>query len=253
MHKDTIYGKVELNKKLSEGEIFTASRKSIEDITGIKKILRNYLNHKGIETFTTEDVNELNKNIAQFNNGKDHKPINKVRIYENSSLRFELGERGTKNKKFVETAKGTNLYFNVYQNVKGERNYRTISLTEVIENHKQGNKFITPNIYEKQETYSLLFTLSPEDLVYVPEENEIIEHINFSNLNKEQKNRIYKVVSFSKKQCFFIKQNIAKPIIDKQEFSSSNKMEKDLNGIMIKSICIKLSVDRLGNICKANS
>lgn len=272
LHKDTIYGKVELNKKLSEGEIFTANRKSIESLTkknieyikdidskkiitdfGIKKILRNYLNHKDIETFTTEDVSELNKNIAQFNNGKDHKPIHKVRIYENSNHKFKLGERGTKNKKFVETAKGTNLYFNVYQNVKGERNYRTIPLTEVIENHKQGNKFITPNIYEKQETYSLLFTLSPGDLVYVPEENEIIEHINFSNLNKEQKNRIYKVVSFSEKDCFFIKQNIAKSIINKQEFSSSNKMEKDLNGIMIKSVCIKLSVDRLGNICKANS
>ena len=35
------------------------------------------------------------------------------------------------------------------------------------------------------------------------------------------------------------------------EYSPLNKMERSITGIMIKEICIKLKVDRLGNISKA--
>ena len=97
----------------------------------------------------------------------------------------------------------------------------------------------------------MLFSLSPYDLVYVPIEGEIIEDIDFRNLSKEQKEKIYKTVSFTGNQCFFIREIVATPIVNKMEYSPLNKMERSITGIMIKEICIKLKVDRLGNISKA--
>ena len=97
----------------------------------------------------------------------------------------------------------------------------------------------------------LLFSLSPNDLVYVPIVGEIIEDIDFQNLSKEQKERIYKTVSFTGYQCFFIRETVAIPIVNKIEYSPLNKMERSITGIMIKEVCIKLKVNRLGNISKA--
>jgi CRISPR-associated endonuclease Csn1 len=96
----------------------------------------------------------------------------------------------------------------------------------------------------------LLFHLSPNDLVFVPtpEERENSSLVNYSSLTKEQQNRIYKVVSFTGNQCFFIKSEVATSIVNKVEFSALNKMEKSIDGIMIKEFCVKLKVDRIGNI-----
>ena len=149
--------------------------------------------------------------------------------------------------KYVEAAKGTNLFFGVYQG-KGKRTYATIPLNEVIERQKQG----LPSVPERNEKGEpLLFSLSPNDLVYVPMEGEIAETIDFNNLSKEQKERIYKTVSFTGNQCFFVQEAVASPIVNKMEYSPLNKMERSIVGIMIKEVCIKLKVDRLGNITKA--
>ena len=98
----------------------------------------------------------------------------------------------------------------------------------------------------------LLFSLSPNDLVYVPSAEEIDNPlmVDFSKLTKEQVNRIYKCVSFGTIQCFFIKAEIAISIVNKLEFSTQNKMENSIEGIQIKSSCWKLEIDRLGNITK---
>jgi CRISPR-associated endonuclease Csn1 len=58
------------------------------------------------------------------------------------------------------------------------------------------------------------------------------------------------MVSANKKQCFFIKGNVASSIINKYEYSSSNKMERAITGEMIKEVCIPVKVDRLGRIIK---
>jgi CRISPR-associated endonuclease Csn1 len=58
------------------------------------------------------------------------------------------------------------------------------------------------------------------------------------------------MVSSSGNQCFFIRQDIAVSIVNKAEFSSLNKMEKSIEGLMIKENCIKLKIDRLGKIKK---
>lgn len=266
LHKETVSGKIVLDRKIGKDKILTATRKAV-DITftekiissitdiGIQKILLNYLKYKGSPevAFSAEGLEELNKNIAQYNDGKKHQPIYKVRIFEEGS-KFPLGETGAKVTKYVEAAKGTNLFFGVYQG-KEKRTYATIPLNEVIERQKQGLSSV-PEHNEKGEP--LLFSLSPNDLVYVPMVGEATETIDFNNLSKEQKERIYKTVSFTGNECHFVKSTIASLIKSYDakskigELGSLNKLEVTISGdSRIKEVCIKLKVDRLGNITKA--
>ncbi|MFA7493796.1 MAG: type II CRISPR RNA-guided endonuclease Cas9, partial [Proteiniphilum sp.] len=154
MHKETVSGKVDLPWfKVSKGKILTATRKSIDTSfntktisyitdTGIQKILNNYLASKNGNSelaFSPEGLENLNKNITQYNDGKSHQPIYKVRIFEPGS-KFSLGETGNKKSKYVEAAKGTNLFFAIYADKEGGRSYETIPLNIVIERLKQGLK-----------------------------------------------------------------------------------------------------------------
>lgn len=264
MHKEFVYAKVDLPwVKTSQKEFLTAIRKSLDtsfDLkkietsitdTGIQKILKNYLASKDNNpelAFSPEGIEDMNKNITQYNDGKLHQPIYKVRIFEKGTGRFAVGIKGSKKDKYVEAAKGNNLFFAVYQNENGKRNYTTIPLNEVIERQKQGLLSVSET---NEKGDSLLFYLSPNDLVYVPNEDENFLMIDFNNLTKEQTGRIYKMVSSSGTQCFFVKQEVSTSIVNKMEFSSLNKMEKSINDIMIKEFCMKLKVDRLGNISRA--
>ena len=272
MHKDTVSGRIELSRiKMSKGSILTATRKSIDatlDLktiekitdTGIQKILINYLKSKeSLElAFSPEGLEEMNNNIEKYNDGKFHQPINKARFFELGS-KFSLGQIGNRKDKFVEAAKGTNLFFAVYQDDNKKRSYETIPLNEVIE-HQKWRATLTkeeqdnlPMIPVNNVKATFLFSLSPNDLVYVPtnDEMENSSSLDFSNLNKEQIKRIYKMVSSSGSQCFFVKSEVATSVVNKMEYSSNNKMEKTIDNLMIKENCIKLKVDRLGNITKA--
>lgn len=259
MHKDTVSGKVDLPWiKVPKGKILTATRKSLDtsfDLktintitdTGIQKILRNYLDFKGSPeiAFSPEGIEDLNKNVEKYNDGKPHQPISKVRVFELGS-KFQVGQTGNKKYKYVEAAKGTNLFFAVYEDKNGKRSYETIPLNEVIERQKQNLAVVELKGIKD-------FYLCPNDLVYVPLEDELenSNKIDFKNFRRDQGERIYKVVSFSGNQLFFIRHDIATSIVNKAEFSSLNKMERAIDGLMIKENCIKLEVDRLGNISKA--
>ncbi|MCC6761641.1 MAG: type II CRISPR RNA-guided endonuclease Cas9 [Chitinophagaceae bacterium] len=261
MHKETVSGKVILPRiKVPTGKIITATRKSLDSSfdlsaiasitdTGIQKILTRYLNAKGGNpeiAFSPEGIEDMNKNIAHYNEGKWHQPIYKVRVFEVGS-KFNVGQAGNKKHKYVEAAKGTNLFFAVYADANGKRSFASIPLNEVVERQKQGLSPV-PELNEKGD--KLLFHLSPNDLVYLPTEDENFESLNFGfkTTSQGQVKRIYKVVSFSGSQIFFIRQDIATSIINKAEFSSLNKMERSIEGLMIKESCVKITVDRLGNI-----
>jgi CRISPR-associated endonuclease Csn1 len=269
LHKATIYGKVTLKR---EGKTFEATagrvtlsdsftRKQLDKITdtGIQKILNNHVkkyNENFAEAFSPEGVEALNANIQELNNGKPHQPIYTVRIYEVGN-KFPVGTRGAKSSKYVEADKGTNLFFAIYRgkNKKGEevRYFETIPLNVAIEEMKQGGEPAKPVYFDNNKCqYNLLFTLSPNDLVYVPtkEEMENPSLVDFKNLSKSQVERIYKMVSSTSYQCFFIRNEIANIIKDKVEFSLKNKFEKNDDGILVKSICWKLIINRLGQIEK---
>ncbi len=256
---------VATRSKLDESFTSKFISDSVTD-TGIQKILLKHL-EKYSETngskiiehpelaFSPDGIDDLNKNIITLNNGKFHHPILKVRTYEARGNKFKVGHTGNKKDKFVEAAKGTNLFFAIYKDENGKRNYETIPLNIVIENQKQGAlqnikpEFCSvPNKNEKGD--NLLFHLSPNDLVYVPtnEEFENPNSVDFKKLTKEQINRIYKTVSFTNTQVFFVKNEVANTIVNKVEYSALNKMERGINGEMIKDICWKIKTDRLGKI-----
>lgn len=261
MHKETVSGKVDLPRiNVPKGKILTATRKSLDtsfDLksinsitdTGIQKILKNYLEFKGNSelAFSPEGIEDLNNNIEKYNDGKAHQPINKVRVFELGS-KFQVGQTGNKKDKYVEAAKGTNLFFAVYEDKNGKRSYETIPLNIVVERQKQGLN----SVPEVNELGSILkFHLSPNDLVYVPSNENEPDRNDYNNLNKQQINNLYKMVSSSTYQCFFIRNDVSTSIVNKIEFSSLNKMEKSIEGVMIKESCVKLKIDRLGNISKA--
>lgn len=215
---------------------------SITD-TGIQAILLNYLESKGgdaLVAFAPEGIQEMNSNIELYNNGKAHKPIKNVRLSELLGAKYQVGERGAKTKKYVEAAKGTNLFFAIYEDEEGKRYYYSVPLREAIERQKQK---LSPVPEYNEKGVALKFYLSPNDLVYVPTEEERtmgICHID--------KTRIYKMVSSTGNRSFFVPSTIAKVIADKVEFQSLNKMEKAITDECIKEVCWKLKVDRLGNI-----
>ena len=248
--------KVEIWQFTNEEEKLVATRKpldtsfdskkiaSITD-TGIQTILLNYLETKGGDStiaFTPEGIVEMNQNISKYNNGKEHMPILKVRLYTKLGKKIPVGQTGCKAKQFVIAEAGTNLYFAIYEDEEGKRSYRTIPLNEVVERLKQG---LSPVPEKNDKGIRLRFYLSPNDLVYVPTEEEI--HSNTCYVNKE---RIYKMVSSTGKECHFIPYTVASIIYDKIEFEAKNKMGRALSGEMIKAICWKLKVDRLGNVIK---
>ena len=221
------------------------TQKQLESITdtGIKKILQNHLENYGgnfEEAFSPEGISSLNDNIKLLNGGRDHKPIKCVRVSEKFTTKFPVGQTLSKAKSFVEAEKGTNLFFAIYVDEEGKRVFETIPLIEVVKSKKQHLPAV-PEYNEKG--YKLLFSLSPGDLVYVPEEDE---HITLP-LNTR---RIYKTVSLGRYQCLFIPQSVAAPIVNNTELGSNNKSENSWDNYQIKSRCLKLETDRLGNIVK---
>ena len=262
--KDATASRIALSDKFS--------RKQLESVTdsGIRKILENHIKRyrdaKGKEhfdlAFNPEGINELNRDIQCLNNGKPHQPIYKVRVYEEGS-KFNVGYTGNKKNKFVEAAKGTNLFFAVYWNEENKkREFETIPLNVVIEHQKwratlsKDEMDVTPVIPINKSKGIFLFFLSPNDLVYLPAEDEIEnpDRVDFSNLTKEQTNRMYKMVSSTGNECHFVQCYIASLIktYDAKskigELGSLNKLETSMDGIRIKEFCWKLKVDRLGNV-----
>jgi CRISPR-associated endonuclease Csn1 len=250
---------------------------SITD-SGIQKILIHHLgkyvgrtDQKGKEVapellaFSPEGIEDMNLNMTRLNGGKFHQPIFKVRTYEPKGNKFGVGQTGNKRDKYVEAAKGTNLFFAIYQDEKGKRNYETIPLNIVIERQKQGLSSVPEANCKGQ---SLIFYLSPTDLVYLPSKEEIesMAPINFRNLTSNQLKRIYKVTDVSETTCNFIPAIVSNLIFDhpkkdqekaglnypiQNEFglgSPQSKNQRSIDNLMIKETCIKINVDRLGTI-----
>ncbi|WGH77020.1 HNH endonuclease domain-containing protein [Tenacibaculum tangerinum] len=221
----------------------------ISDI-GIRNDLLNHLKeHKN-----DIDIAFSVQGLEQFNIERKI-PVFRLPISEYSEGKFPIGV----NKKYGEAESGTNLFFAIYWNEdQQKREFETLPLNEVIEHQKwratltKEERKETPLIPIKPSKGKFLFSLSPNDLVYVPtsEEIENSKNIDFDNLTKERASQVYKMVSSTNKQCFFLNNRVSSPIKNKLEFSALNKMEKTIEGIMVKNVCWKLVVDRLGNIIK---
>lgn len=245
-------------------------REEVTD-TGIQKILLNHLEAKGNHpnvAFSPEGIEEMNKNIVALNDGKQHQPILKVRVYEKAE-KFSVGETGNKSSKYVEAAKGTNLFFAVYETevldketgvYTKKRSFRTIPLNEAIMNSKQGLPVAGKDEHENEP----IFVLSPNDLVYLPTKEELQNGKINEPMDRE---RIYKFVDSSDTTANFIPYYVAniiyalpKKLAEKfcngsqliqNELglgSLQSKNQRALSGEMVKDTCIPIRIDRLGNI-----
>lgn len=251
-------------------------KESVTD-TGIQKILLAHLEAKGGDpelAFSPDGIDEMNRNIVALNKGKFHQPILKVRVYEKAE-KFAVGQNGNKSAKFVEAAKGTNLFFAIFGTEKTNketsetetvRSYLTIPLNVMIDCQKkygsQWRNNIEAYLQEQQLATSdakLLFILSPNDLVYLPNEDDTLNP-----------SRIYKFVDSSGTTANFIPQRSANVIFSiptkKQKEmgvdfiiqdesgvgSPQSKNQKAITGEMIKEICVPIKVDRLGNVIELN-
>jgi len=190
--------------------------------------------------FSTNGLIELNANRKL--------PIQNVRVKEKFGLKYPVGQTGNKQDKFVESAKGTNLFFNVYWNEKKQqRVFETVSLQGVVLHQMSAahlRKTQRLPVPINPEMGEFLFYLSPYDLVYVPTEEEYGTQKDTSFTVGS----IYKAVSFTRGEAAFVPQFVSSVIANKKEFSFLNKMERDIEGKMVKRVCWKLEVNKLGQI-----
>jgi CRISPR-associated endonuclease Csn1 len=200
------------------------------------------------EAFSAEGIEKLNKKAVE--NSKIGKEIKSVTRKDGTVDMEDMFNGG-----FYETDAGSNVYFVMYEDkaTKERTGFESIATHKAIEKITKGEQ-----IAEDKEGFDTII-LSPGDLVYVPtnDEREGKVAIDWNN-NKYLAKRIYKVVSFSKKDLLCVKANIADPVIPtnikekvKGEIDWHNKSTTTMEGdIIIKDVCLKLKVDRLGNILK---
>ncbi|MBX2920754.1 MAG: hypothetical protein KF746_01080 [Chitinophagaceae bacterium] len=185
---------------------------------------------------------------------KAGRPITKVTIYEKKDESSKFGRQ------YVEIDAGSNVYFVIYENreTKKRTEFVSVATHNAIEKIVKGDE-----IADDKDGFDKII-LSPGDLVYVPtkeEREKIVSGNKIENAidwesNKHLLERMYKIVSFSKTDLQCVKANIADPIIPynrkektKGEIDWNDKSAMTMEGdVTIKESCIKLNVDRLGNI-----
>jgi len=192
------------------------------------------------------DIAFSSEGIERFNSGRI-KPVYRLPIAEKGVGRFQIGNRIGSKHKWGEAEKGTNLFFAVYETEEGKRVFETIPLNVAIDNLKQG-KAVAASDSEKK----LLFTLSPNDLVYLPTKDQLERgNIDVKDV-EENKDRIYKFVSCTGNEGHFIPYYIASPIVPTTELGSNNKAQRAWTEEMIKEVCVKLKISRLGDVIGLN-
>ena len=108
--------------------------------------------------------------------------------------------------------------------------------------------------FEEKNNAKLLFTLKQGDPVYMPANGEEIIYNPksplfeiFWNDKVARSKNIHYVTKYSGKQIYFLNNRIADTIVRGKEFGSQNAYEF-IDGQSIKTVSIKLDIDRLGNI-----
>lgn len=266
-----------------------ASKKSTQDSfnnilnrmidENLKNKLISHVDVKGDfkEAFTEEGIKELNQKLEedfkQKNPTKSFKAINSIKLTplkldgeeEEIDLSLLPLERKSSYNNKLMVATGSNYAFVVLEK-EGKRHFDEISFfdaTRLVNNaFKKGlnniQKIILSYFEQKHFNSKVLFLLKQNENVYLPQKGENIitdiKHPNFYAFWNDKKNlsrNIYTVVKFSKNEIYFLKHDIANTLINKVEFGSQNCYQT-INGVSIKEYCIKLKIDRLGNIKPAH-
>jgi len=264
-----------------------ATEKTIEKIVDdfLRNAIGNHLkdyDNKKEEAFSAEGILTLNKKLASKNN-KDglaapHTPISSIKVYYRDPVKIKKKKGAQDTEDALQrldrkNAYNDNLYVKTGDNYlfavlekSGKRIFDLISFFDAVNLIKEEfNKSVNKKVFNKDAVFKkyfeekhkafLLFTLKQGDTVYVPgEEGETITnpasplYNSFWNNTAERSKGVYNVVKFAKNlQIYFIKHDVADVIARGIEFGSQNAVEK-VRERSIKECCIKLNIDRLGNI-----
>lgn len=180
----------------------------------------------------------------------------------NKVTRKEGGSKIELNNKLLDGDKGVNQYFIIQ--TKAETDKKTGDSILV-------KKYTTPAFLDcierlakdlpihDEEPNSQYTVLSPGDVVYALQKGETINQVDWTN-KKLLADRCYIMKNSSESKCYFLPVKVASLIqyydakLKLGEFESTNKSEKTIAGDrIIKEHCIKLNIDRLGNIKLAQS
>lgn len=263
-----------------------ASEKTIDKIANeylkaeIEKHFLKFDNKKE-NAFSAEGILELNKTLEEKKdkkgNLKPHTPITSIKIFyrDPQKIKKKKGQEETedalqklsRSKAFNENlyvATGGNYLFAIMEK-DNKRIFDIITFYDAANllkeefnkcsDKKDFNKeLLFRNYFEEKNKAKLLFTLKQGDSVYMPKENEEVFtdpqsplYKDFWNDKTARSENIHYVTKYSGNEIYFIKHTVANTIINKKEFGSQNAY-LNIDGLSIKEHCIKLNIDRLGNI-----
>jgi len=250
----------------------------------IEHLKKDYDNKKE-EAFSAEGILALNKKLASKKNQKGeiapHTPISAVKVFYRDPTKIKKRKdeeeiedalqkldrsKAFNDSLYVKT--GDNYLFAVMEK-EGKRIFDLITffdaanlLKEKLKEEKDKTKFnkeqVLKNYFEEENKLTkgatLLFTLKQGDPVYMPSEGEEVITNPESSLyeafwrnKKERSKNIYYVTKYSGKEIYFIQHDVAFPIVKDKEFGTQNAYQV-IGGMSVKNFCMKLKVDRLGNI-----
>ena len=227
-----------LHEHLSEYEQFVEQQKELKEksqnlLTSDEK---EFLEKSMPEPFSEEGLEALDKKVGM-----------KIRMI---TIKEEVGLKKTLKGKLIES--DSNSYYVFYENeTTGERSgFASLSTYDVIQ-RKFNNE---PIIDEKEDNKTII--LQTNDLVYVPTQEERKTKIIDWNNKKHIAERLYRVNDFSKTDIYFKPNTFAKAIKSKELHTSFddkcsrviNFEQPDVEEVLIKETCIKVEIDRLGNI-----
>lgn len=266
LHKQTNYGIITY-----DGAFRYTSRCKLSDLTEnkIKNIpsmtLREEIQDHLAKPEYEKDIKKAfgPEGIIDFNKERKN-PVFSITVMEDGEVEKVSGKTflyDAERKLAVE--KGGNYCVSVYEHPESiVRKFDVVSFFDAVQLKTSGeDPFQTDKGLEfEKEGYKMIFTLTHFDLVYVPLPEEDIELLAWSD-KKKISERIYRVVKFSGTTLYFQPHNFAHEITvhkgkannasqHKGEFGYNTNGTQYLIGTnqLIRNTCIKLNIDRLGNI-----
>lgn len=185
-------------------------------------------------------------NLLLFNSNRKKK-VFKVRVLKNGDLKQLRTQNDINEHKFVD--EGSNYCFVIYYNSEGAREYDNVTFFDAAGAASEGMQFIEHRVGFNY------FTLHAGEAVYVLRPGETEAQINWNDKLQISK-RIFLFILSSGKQAYFLPISIADHLkaIDndkKNEYGSQNSSEfidSDEPRTKIIERCVKIWIDRLGNI-----
>ena len=245
LHQETYYGKLN-GRDTKRVDISSLSLSDVPKIVIDRILASEIIEHKKQydsmkEAFTGEGLKTFNdKRLAD---GKQ--PAYKIKVWYNKEEKKESGlQRLYENNSKQSVITGDNYLFLVMEK-NGKRIFDIASLYDSV---SIANEALKNNIYDfkkkiaedyrvkhKDKPEKILFTLQKNELVYLPtnKDDEILRKTNTELAEwlsiAENKSffckRVYKVVKFTGKDCFFIPHNFANTISVAKDLSKEDQQE----------------------------